>query len=80
MRQKSSTQTIWRNSRYANENTNTEVNKMEKKQYFKNQSYQEEVRRPAQQKVELNAGKVCGSGISQPHNAKKEGLGPNTNR
>lgn len=53
---------------------------MEKKQNFTNQSAQEENQHPAQQKVEMNAGKLRGSGISQQHNAKKEGLGPNTNR
>lgn len=52
---------------------------MEKKN-FTNQSPQEETQHPAQQKVEMDAWKIRGSGISQPHNAKKEGLGPNTKR
>lgn len=40
----------------------------------------EEIRHPAQQKTSADAEKMMSSGISQPHNAKKEALGPNTNR
>lgn len=34
----------------------------------------------ALKKEVMDEGKPIDSGINQPHNAKKEGLGPNTNR
>ena len=67
------------NSLSASENTNGEVNRMTKKQNDSKQLCREELPR-SDKKAAMQAEEPQSPGITQPHNTKKESLGPNTKR
>lgn len=53
---------------------------MTMKKQGKNKTAENPVNGQQKLRNQTASNRIANSGISQPHNAKKEGLGPNTNR